>query len=90
MDTKLLLAFDEVGGWKRKPKSWFEVGLPIQHHLLTQLKTYTSAELGIDDNVYQTLKKVPEDAVFLVTHRYGLYVVRTEGATYVRYIGRAL
>jgi hypothetical protein len=87
----LFLETNRIGGFHRKPTSWGEVGLPAPQSLLERLKQFSASDLGIEHDITAPFKHAPEDTVFLVGYKGGLYLVRTEGfdyACYVRYIGQ--
>lgn len=86
METKTQLELYKATGWIRKPVYWHEVPSAIDPRLLSELKVYTSAELGINACLSKTFREVPPDPFFLVTHNKGLYLISTEGANYARYV----
>ena len=86
LDKDTELFFRQLRGYTRKPTNWSEAGDPIPRDKLSELKLYSSDELGITYQIANGFKFVPEDTVFLVSRLGALYLVSTEGADYVRYV----
>jgi hypothetical protein len=85
LDVPTLIAIDKLNGWVRKPTGWDEVGHAPTQELLEKLPQFKATELGIEHRIFDNFTK-PTPAVFLLARKGGLYMVRTEGSTYARYI----